>query len=144
MYTDRTFFSNLKKFPNPYISKYNFRITDGNAKSLGLVAVLLRLDDGALICIMICMRVSHFPGHSPIASVGTPLATMMEGRPSSSHGRGGSCDLGNPSSPRRAELSLRRIPFFGGFHMKCKSGSLAERRVKGCSVGPFPHFSNNK
>ena len=40
--------------------------------------------------------------------------------------------MGNPSSPRRAELSLRRIPFFGGFHMKCKSGSLAERaRLRG-------------
>ena len=27
----------------------------------------------------------------------------------------------NPSSPRTAELSLRRIPFFDGFHMKFKT-----------------------
>ena len=32
------------------------------------------------------MRVTHFPSHFPIAIVGTPLATMMEERPSSSHG----------------------------------------------------------
>ena len=31
---------------------------------------------------LICMRVSHFPSHSPIAAVGTQLPTMMERRPS--------------------------------------------------------------